>query len=196
MSHEDLQRDMYIFFAGEPALDMGGVTREFYRLLSEEILDANNALFLKSGSVFHPNPSSVVNEEHLQYFKFIGKLVGKCLYDMNLMETHFSRVIFKLMIGKPIDFEDLEYTDPSMYLAMRSILQSDQVDEMYLSFSAELNDLGSNNQFPLVHNGESIAVTDENKVEFVNLYSRWKLVESVRPQLTLFLAGYVYRYSV
>jgi hypothetical protein len=191
MSNSDLRKPMIIHFDNELGLDVGGVTREFYRLLSEQILDPNNALFLKTGvnGTYHPNPTSTINVAHLQYFKFIGKLVGKCLYDMNLMDTHFSKVIFKLIVGKPIQFDDLQYCDPSLYLAMRNILNCEHVENMYLTFTAELNDFGNNNTYELVHDGKNIPVTKENCREFVQLYSRWKLVESVRPQLSLFLAG-------
>lgn len=59
----------YLFCSHIIWLDMGGVTREFYQLLSEQILDPNNALFLRTpGNTYHPNPASAVNEAHLQYF--------------------------------------------------------------------------------------------------------------------------------
>jgi E3 ubiquitin-protein ligase HUWE1 len=54
------------------------VTREFYKLLSEQILDQRNGLFIRNSEKFtyYPNPNSMINEAHLQYFKFIGKLIG------------------------------------------------------------------------------------------------------------------------
>lgn len=60
---------MLVSFAGEQGLDMGGLSKEFYQLLSAQILDRKNALFLLTGNhSYHPNPASAVNETHLQYF--------------------------------------------------------------------------------------------------------------------------------
>jgi E3 ubiquitin-protein ligase HUWE1 len=187
----DLHKPMYIFFQGEKGLDMGGVTREFYQLLSEQILDSNNALFLSTSTnqTYHPNPASVINESHLQYFRFIGKLVGKAIFDLQMMDTHFSRVIFKLIVGKPITYADLEFVDPALFLSLERIVSTPNVEIMDLYFTAEVNDFGRGNFFELVENGDNIRVTDENKLEFVERYARWKLVDSVRTQLERLLHG-------
>ncbi|KAL0489037.1 E3 ubiquitin-protein ligase [Acrasis kona] len=187
----DLHKPMYIFFQGERGLDMGGVTREFYQLLSEQILDSNNALFVRTGTqyTYHPNPASQVNESHLQYFLFIGKLVGKAIFDLQMMDTHFSRVIFKLIVGKSITYRDLEHVDPALFLSMERILSSRNVEQMGLSFAADLNDFGSNNEIELIPDGTNVMVNDDNKVEFVQRYSQWKLVESVKKQLERLLQG-------
>lgn len=108
---------------------MGGITREFYSIMSNEILDPNNALFVRCGvnHTAHPNPSSTINEEHLKYFRFIGCLIGKSLYDFVLMSTHFTRSIFKLMVSQPVTYQDLEYVDPPMYRSMDLILRSNDI---------------------------------------------------------------------
>lgn len=50
-------------FIGEEAIDMGGVTKEFFSLVSEQMLDPQANLFLPQGpnNTFHPSPSSSVN---------------------------------------------------------------------------------------------------------------------------------------
>lgn len=49
--------------------------------LSREIFRPDYALFepSSSGNTYQPNPKSFVNPDHLQYFKFIGRFVGKAL---------------------------------------------------------------------------------------------------------------------
>lgn len=71
---------------------------------------------------------------------------------------------------------------------MENILKYD-VSVMDLNFTAEENDFGKNNTYELVNNGKNIMVTEENKHKFVEIYSQWKLVESVRPQIEYMLAG-------
>jgi E3 ubiquitin-protein ligase HUWE1 len=120
---------------------------------------------------------------------FVGKLVGKAIYDLHLCDLHFSRVIFKLIVGKPITFEDLEQIEPSLYLSMNQIMQLEDASVLDVSFVAEDNDFGSNNTYELIENGENIIVDEKNKHKFVELYSKYKLIDSVRPQLEKFLDG-------
>ncbi|KAF0983086.1 hypothetical protein FDP41_011064 [Naegleria fowleri] len=188
----DLMKPMFVYFAGEQGFDVGGVTREFYHLLSQKILDSNNALFVRTGhaNTYHPNPTSAVNADHLQYFHFIGKLIGKALSDNKMMDTHFSKVIFKLIVGRPVTFEDLEAVEPTMYLSLKKMLLLDNIDSiMEMTFTADINDFGENNVYELCENGEEIEVNDDNKYEFVEAYAKWKLVESVRPQVEKMLEG-------
>lgn len=191
MKKEDFLKPMFVYFANEQGLDMGGVTREFYQLLSEQILDPTNCLFVKTGfnHTYHPNPNSSVNDTHLQYFLFIGRLLGKAIYDMNMMDTHFTRVLFKLIVGAKVTYDDLEFVDPSLYLGLNKLLQMEDPSILEMNFVSEENDFGSNNTYSLIENGEKLTVTNENKKKFVELYSKWKIVGSVKNQLEKILYG-------
>lgn len=191
MKKEDFLKPMFVYFSNEQGLDMGGVTREFYQLLSEQILDPTNCLFVKTGfnNTYHPNPNSSVNDTHLQYFLFIGRLLGKAIYDMNMMDTHFTRIIFKLIVGSKITFEDLEFVDPSLYLGFNKLLQMEDPSILEMNFVSEENDFGSNNTYLLMENGDKVLVTSENKKKFVELYAKWKIIGSVKSQLEKILFG-------
>lgn len=69
-----------IRFNGEEGVDAGGVTREWFSALSRQMFNPDYALFSPVAgdrTTFHPNKSSSVNDEHLLYFKFIGRIIGK-----------------------------------------------------------------------------------------------------------------------
>ena len=56
-------------------MDAGGVTREWFQVLSRQMFDPNYVLFTPVSSdrtTFHPNKLSSINDEHLMFFKFIG----------------------------------------------------------------------------------------------------------------------------
>ena len=78
-------------------MDGGGVSREWYLLLSKEIFNPNYALFKPSANqvTFQPNPTSFVNEHHLVFFQFIGKVMAKALIDNMMLDAYFTRAFYK-----------------------------------------------------------------------------------------------------
>lgn len=73
----DLKGRLNVQFQGEEGIDAGGLTREWYQLLSRVIFDKGALLFTTVGNnaTFQPNPNSVFQTEHLSYFKFVGRVV-------------------------------------------------------------------------------------------------------------------------
>ena len=73
-SPQDFKGRLTVHFQGEEGIDAGGLTREWYQLLSTVIFYKGALLFTTVGndSTFQPNPNSVFQTEHLSYFKFVG----------------------------------------------------------------------------------------------------------------------------
>lgn len=90
-----------IRFHDEEGADYGGVSREWFQELSKEMFNPNYALFApsaeKMGVTYQPNPSSWVNPSHLLYFKFIGRVLGKSIYDGKLIDCYFTRAVYKVL---------------------------------------------------------------------------------------------------
>lgn len=78
---QELKGRLTVHFQGEEGIDAGGLTREWYQLLSRVIFDKGALLFTTVGndSTFQPNPNSVYQTEHLSYFKFVGRVVSAVL---------------------------------------------------------------------------------------------------------------------
>lgn len=79
---QDLKGRLSVQFQGEEGIDAGGLTREWYQLLSRVIFDKGALLFTTVGNnaTFQPNPNSVYQTEHLSYFKFVGRVVMLCRF--------------------------------------------------------------------------------------------------------------------
>jgi E3 ubiquitin-protein ligase HUWE1 len=80
--------------------------------MAREIFNPNLALFVsvpEGGTTFQPNPNSIVQNDtgvsHLEFFKFVGRVVGKALYDGQLMDAYFTRSFYKHMLGEPLTYE-------------------------------------------------------------------------------------------
>jgi E3 ubiquitin-protein ligase NEDD4 len=71
----DLRRSLCITFKGEDGLDYCGNAREWFFLLSHEVLNPMNCLFQytsKNNCCLQKNPASSVNQDHLIYLNLSG----------------------------------------------------------------------------------------------------------------------------
>lgn len=99
---DEMRRRLSVTFHGEEGMDAGGLTREWYSVLAREIFNANYALFTATSDsvTFQPNKTSYINPEHLSYFKFVGRVIGKAICDGQLLDAHFTRSFYKHMLGQ------------------------------------------------------------------------------------------------
>ncbi|KAK2627602.1 hypothetical protein QTJ16_003568 [Diplocarpon rosae] len=182
-----------IRFHGEEGVDAGGVTREWFQVLSRQMFDPGYALFVPVSSdrtTFHPNHSSGINEEHLMFFKFIGRIIGKALYEGRVLDCHFSRAVYKRILGKAVSVKDMESLDLDYYKSLVWMLENDITDIITETFSTEQDKFGVTETIDFIPNGRNIAVTEENKHEYVRLMTEWRLTGSVKEQLDEFLKGF------
>ena len=181
-----------IRFHGEEGVDAGGVTREWFQVLTRQMFDPGYALFVPVSSdrtTFHPNQLSSVNEEHLMFFKFIGRIIGKALYEGRVLDCHFSRAVYKRILGKSVSVKDMESLDPEYYKSLVWMLENDITDLFFYTFSVENDKFGVVETIDFIPDGRNIAVTNDNKYEYVRLMVEWKLTGSVKEQLDEFLKG-------
>lgn len=90
-----------------------------------------------NGVSFHPNPNSYISgPDHVQYFKFIGRMIGKAISEGQYMDCYFSQPFYKIMLGEDLVFEDFEDMDKNYYDSLKYYVTSDISSEC-LYFSVE-----------------------------------------------------------
>lgn len=180
-------------FHGEEGVDAGGVTREWFQVLARGMFNPNYALFIPVAAdrtTFHPNRLSGVNSEHLMFFKFIGRIIGKALYEGRVLDCHFSRAVYKCILGRSVSIKDMETLDLDYYKSLLWMLENDITDIITETFAIETDAFGEKQVIDLIPDGRNIPVTQENKEEYVQRVVEYRLVESVREQLDNFLKGF------
>jgi len=183
---DEMRRRVSISFHGEEGMDAGGLTREWYSVLARDIFNADYALFVSSGDsvTFQPNAYSFVNEDHLLYFKFVGRVIGKAICDGQLLDAHFTRSFYKHILGVPVSVQDLEAIEPDYYKSLQQILSTPlDLLGLDLSFSAESNEFGHVSIVDLIPNGRDIPVNEENKSEYVKLLAHHRMTTAIRKQV-------------
>uniref|UniRef100_A0A3P8ZUI9 E3 ubiquitin-protein ligase HUWE1 n=1 Tax=Esox lucius TaxID=8010 RepID=A0A3P8ZUI9_ESOLU len=193
-SPEDMKNRLYIVFEGEEGQDAGGLLREWYMIISREMFNPMYALFRTSPGdrvTYTINPSSHCNPNHLSYFKFVGRVVAKAVYDNRLLECYFTRSFYKHILGKSVRYTDMESEDYPFFQGLVYLLENHVSTLGYeLTFSTEVQEFGVCEVRDLKPNGGNIIVTEENKKEYVHLVCQMKMTGAIRKQLSAYLEGF------
>ncbi|KAK5778883.1 hypothetical protein RI543_003810 [Arxiozyma heterogenica] len=190
---EDLKKRLMIKFDGEEGLDYGGVSREFFFLLSHEMFNPFYCLFEYSAHdnyTIQINPNSGINPEHLNYFKFIGRVVGLGVFHRRFLDAFFVGALYKMMLRKKVVLQDMEGVDADVYNSLKWTLDNQIDGVLDLTFSADDERFGEVVTVDLIPDGRDIEVTDENKKEYVEKYTQWRIVDRVQEQFKAFMDGF------
>uniref|UniRef100_A0A7N6BC52 E3 ubiquitin-protein ligase n=1 Tax=Anabas testudineus TaxID=64144 RepID=A0A7N6BC52_ANATE len=172
---QDLRRRLWIIFPGEEGLDYGGVAREWFFLLSHEVLNPMYCLFEYAGKdnyCLQINPASYINPDHLKYFKFIGRFIAMALFHGKFIDTGFSLPFYKRILNKPL-----------VHLLCCNL-------SMLLFRDNNIEECGLEMFFSLKPGGGDIQVTEENKEEYIRLVAEWRLSRGVEEQTQAFFEGF------
>uniref|UniRef100_A0A672IQ71 E3 ubiquitin-protein ligase n=1 Tax=Salarias fasciatus TaxID=181472 RepID=A0A672IQ71_SALFA len=188
-----LKARLWVEFEGEKGLDYGGLAREWFFLMSKEMFNPYYGLFEYSATdnyTLQINPNSgLCNEDHLSYFKFIGRVAGMAVYHGKLLDAFFIRPFYKMMLQKPIILQDMESVDSEYFNSLMWILENDPTD-LDLMFTIDEDLFGQTHQHELTPGGAEIVVTNETKKEYIHLVMQWRFVNRVQKQMTAFKDGF------
>ncbi|CAG8451338.1 3081_t:CDS:10 [Diversispora eburnea] len=190
---QDLKKRLMIKFDGEDGLDYGGLSREFFFLLSHEMFNPFYCLFEYSAHdnyTLQINPHSGINPEHLNYFKFIGRVVGLAIFHRRFLDAFFIISFYKMILKKKVGLPDMESVDADFHRSLKWALENDITDVFDLTFSTEDDRFGEVVSVDLKENGRNIPVTEENKKEYIDLITEWRVSKRVEEQFKAFMEGF------
>lgn len=187
----DIKGKLRIRFEGEEGIDAGGVTRDFYIELSRQMFNPDYSLFkLCSNGVSHyVAQNSFINPDHLHYLAFAGRMIGKALFDGHYMDCYFAKPLYKMILGEDLTFGDLEDLDNEFYRGLKWMIDED-VENASLVFAVDREFFGKYEEIDLIPNGRNIAVTNENKLKYIEHRVHFFLYGMVREQIDAFLTGF------
>jgi len=127
------------------------------------------------------------------YFELIGKLLGLAIYNHVILDLQFPLVLYKKLMSIEPTLDDLKETHPDLYAGFLKLLQFEgNVETVYedVSFQITYEYFGEHRVYDLKPNGSQIPLTNLNRQEYVNLYMKYLLVDSVKRQWIEFEKGF------
>jgi len=192
-SPNDLKKRLMIKFEGEDGLDYGGLSREFFFLLSHEMFNPFYCLFEYSAHdnyTLQINPNSGVNPEHLNYFKFIGRVVGLGIFHRRFLDAYFIVSFYKMILKKKIALPDLESVDAGLHRGLTWMLENDITDVIEDTFSITEEHFGEVVTVDLKPGGRDVEVTEDNKKDYVDYVTEYRISRRVSEQFDAFMSGF------
>ncbi|KAH8102838.1 ubiquitin-protein ligase [Cristinia sonorae] len=189
----DLKKRLMIKFDGEDGLDYGGLSREFFFLLSHEMFNPFYCLFEYSAHdnyTLQINPASGVNPEHLNYFKFIGRCLGLGIFHRRFLDAYFITAFYKMILKKKVTLADLESVDAELHRGLTWMLDNDITDVIDETFTTTEERFGEMVTVELKPGGGDVPVTEENKKEYVNCVVEYRISKRVKEQFDAFMSGF------
>lgn len=190
---EELKKPLKVKFHGEEAEDAGGVRKEFFMLLIKDLLDPKYGMFKEfedSRCIWFAEHSF----EDEEMYKLIGAICGLAIYNYTIINIPFPLALYKKLLKEEVDISDLKELSPTLANSMNSLLEYDDDDfeaVFDLNFAVTREVFGEVITVALKPDGANIAVTKENRKEFVELYVDYVINKSVEKQFNGFHAGFM-----
>ncbi|EIW51561.1 HECT-domain-containing protein [Trametes versicolor FP-101664 SS1] len=176
----------------EAGIDGGGVFKEFLTSLCKEVFDSDRGLWLANKkNELYPAPHSYATEAHsLAWYRFIGRILGKALYDGILIDVAFAGFFLAKWLGKQSWLDDLASLDPELYSGLIFLKHYEgDPEELSLNFTVSQEEFGVMKTADLIPNGSNIPVTRENRLQYIYLVAHHRLTKQIKKQSTAFFEG-------
>lgn len=190
---KELKKQIFIEFDGEQGIDEGGVSKEFFQLIVEEIFNPDYGMFITNDET-GTNWFNSFSFENDAQFTLIGIVLGLAIFNNVILPVSFPMVVYRKLMNLKISWRDLQDCNPVIYNSLKSILEysePDMEDVFAQTFEIGYQDVfGSPLKQSLKKDGEKIVVTQSNKHEFVELYADFLLSQSIEKQFKAFKKGF------
>ena len=98
----------------------------------------------------------------------------------------FVMTIYKQLLGKTVSLEDMAQADGAFYNSLKWMLENDITDVIDNVYTDDYEAFGVIETVELKPGGANIAVTEENKKEYVKLIVRHRLTRGIEEQVSVF----------
>jgi len=193
-SVQSLLRPLRVVFEGEPGIDEGGVRKEFFQLLVDKIFAPDFGMFdwSEEARCYWFARSSAALEAEAE-FLLVGLVLGLAIHNGVILDLHFPPLLWMRVMNERPSFKHLKQIAPDLSRGLSSLLTFDgDVESTFMAdFTVSLEAFGAMTMSELKPGGAEIAVTNDNRAEYAELYAHHLLVGAVQPQFDAFMKGFL-----
>jgi len=187
---KEWRRPFNLHFEGELGHDAGGLTREWFSIILRQALSEEFGMFKFSATDNITYQLDEASTTPLPKYTFLGRCLGKAVLEGHAIGVHLTVPTLKMICGAPVVWTDLQFKDYQMYLSFQQLLQMnpDVVQHLAIDFSLPPPKPGMD-FIELKPGGAEVGLTGDNLEEYIELVTKYKLLNSVAAQLGALLGG-------
>ncbi|XP_069353493.1 ubiquitin-protein ligase E3B [Eulemur rufifrons] len=182
----------------EAGIDQDGVFKEFLEEIIKRVFDpALNLFTTTSGDErLYPSPTSYIHENYLQLFEFVGKMLGKAVYEGIVVDVPFASFFLSQLLGHHHSIfyssvDELPSLDSEFYKNLTSIKRYDgDIADLGLTLSYDEDVMGQLVCHELIPGGKTIPVTNENKISYIHLMAHFRMHTQIKNQTAALISGF------
>jgi ubiquitin-protein ligase E3 C len=182
-----------VFGMEEAGIDGGGLTKEFLLEACKQAFHPDSGLFEETEDrQLHPTPTaSARTNAALQKYEFLGRIVGKCVYEGILIDASFASFFLQKWIGKMSYLDDLQALDKDLYYGLLKLKDytGDVEQDFALDFTITESSASGTTTVNLIPKGSETSVTRTNRLQYIHLVCHYKLNVRYRKQADAFVRG-------
>ena len=196
LSAKDLRKVWRFEFIGEAGIDAGGLAREWFELVTNECFDPAMGLWQPCATnqmCLQINPASEIScpDDHLYYFRFMGRIMGKAMFDRQIVNGHMVKYLYKHILSWPIMFSDLKDLDEEYYNSLKGLKDMGaDVEYVGVDFTVTEETLGVKSTIELIPDGANVDVTEENLPEYIEACLKYRMLGRCEKQINELLLGF------
>jgi alpha-tubulin suppressor-like RCC1 family protein len=198
----DFSKKLIVQFIEEAGIDEGGLSKEFFQLIVNEIMNPIHGMFKIEEETHYSyfNPNSADIEE----FYLMGLIIGLAIYNNILLDIRFPNVIYKMLLGDcpgesidnryqyKITTQDMLESYPTIgknLLYMKNF--NGNIEETFgETFEITERYFDQVKTYELIPNGGNVAVTNSNINQYVQCFIEYELVKKIEKQVSPFKRGF------
>ena len=190
-----------------------GPTLEFYRLITEKLLENKEFWYKTTDKSIYPAIGLNNNKKALKLFKLLGYIIARAIYDDRLLDFPLSRIFWNLLLDRSIKFSDIKIIDKDLYNVLNDLtglirekneyikknngkkVSDIELEENILYNGKKLSSVDIYFNFPgydieLKPNGSNILLCMKNIEEYVNLIYDYLFYKGINNITEAFKEGF------
>ena len=188
-----------------------GPTLEFYRIITEKLYDKKELWYKTTDNTIYPALGLNNNKKAIKFFKLLGYIIARSIYDDRLLDFPISKVYWNLLLNKGVKLSDIKLIDKDLYKFLEDLhnlikkkkklietnknITEEELEEKVLYNGNKLNSVDIYFTFPgyeidLKPNGKNILLSVKNMEEYINLIYDFIFYKGINKVTEAFKEGF------
>jgi len=151
---------------------------------------------MTADKLLYPNSqSNLFQTDFLKHYYFLGRVLGKCIYENLLIELPFATFFLTKILSRDskaeVDIHHLKSMDPELYVGLMRLkdMPDDQIASVGLDFTVTNDAFGKPCVVELKSGGKDILVSSDNKIEYIHIMANYRLNIQIQAHVNAFREG-------